>query len=62
MAEVAGVAEEVEEVGVAEEQRQEEEQRPEEEMRNSSEQNRPPSMGIDKTSTDSSQIFKDTCL
>ena len=47
-----------------EEALQQEEQQPqeEEEMRNSLEQNHLPSMGIDKTSIDSSRIFKDTCL
>ena len=49
--------EEVEEVPQqAEEQLQEEE-----EMQNSSEQNHLPSVGIARTSTDSSQIFRDIC-
>ena len=53
---------EVEEVAEEEEQQQvEEQQRQEEETRNSSEQNHLPSMGIDKTSTDSSRIFRGTC-
>ena len=33
-----------------------------EETRNSSEQNHLPSMEIDRTSTDSFRIFRDTCL
>ena len=49
-------AEEAEEEGQRQVQR-----RQEEEMRNSSEQNHLPSMGIDKTSTGSSQTFKGTC-
>ena len=51
------VAEEVE--GAA--QQQVGQPQEEEEMRNSSEQNHLPSAGIDKTSTDSFQISKDTC-
>jgi hypothetical protein len=54
------VEEEVEEEEeVAEEAEQQQPQ--EQEMRNSSERNHPPSMGIDKTSIDSSQTFKGTC-
>ena len=62
MAEVAEEAEEEEEEVVEEAPQQEEQQlQEEEEMRNSLEQNHLPSMGIGKTSTGSSQIFKDTC-
>ena len=38
-----------------------EQPREEGETRNYSEQNHPPSVGIDKTSTDSCQIFRDIC-
>ena len=55
--EVVGEEEEAE----AEEQQEQEQRRQGEEMRNSSERNHLPSMGIDKTSTDSSQTFKGTC-
>ena len=59
----AAVEEEEEEEEVAEgEQQQQEEQQQQGETRSSLGQNHPPSMGIAKTSTDSSQIFKDTCL
>ena len=61
---VEAVVEAVEEVEVAEvEAQRQAEQQPqeEEEMQNSSEQNHPPSTGIDKTSTGSFRIFKDTC-
>ena len=54
------VAEEEEEV---EEAAQQQVQQPQgEETRNSLEQNHRPSTEIDKTSIDSFQIFKDTCL
>ena len=61
---VEEVVEEVVEVAEEEEQRrqeQEQEQQEAEEMRNFSAQNHPPSAGIVKTLTDSSQTFKDTC-
>ena len=59
---VEGAVEEEEEEEVGEEVAQQQAQQPqEEETRNSSEQNHLPSMGIDKSSTDSSRIFKDTC-
>ena len=57
--EAAGEVEEEAEEEVEEQQLQEQLQ---EEIRNSSEQNPLPSMGIDKTSIDSSQTSRDTCL
>ena len=57
-------AAEVAEVVVVEEEQQwqaEEQQQQEEGMRNFLEQNHLPSMEIDKTSTDSSRIFRDIC-
>ena len=60
--EAAAVEEEEEAVEEEEEVAEEEPQRQQEEMRNSLGQNHPPSTGIAKTSTDSSQISKDICL
>ena len=63
MVEAAEAAEEVEEEEAVEEAAQQQAQQPqEEETRNSLEQNHLPSVGIDKMSTDSFRIFKDTCL
>ena len=62
MEEEAAVEEEVAVEEVVEARQQAEQQLQEEEgTQNSSEQNHLPSAEIDKTSTDSSQISKDTC-